>query len=231
MALTSIKKVAKIEDDRITVALLSAGIGNKIKSYEPRSLLKLKGKTLIENQINTINDAFGSPDIVCVVGCYANKVIKKVKKSIRFVENQIFEETNSSESLRLAYNNSTNNHFMFIHGDLYFNRQCFEADYTKSFIVVDSKQMIKDHEAGVTIINNKASIISYGLKTKWAQIAYFTGKEHKILGNILQKFESGEKKKLSFEIINEVINAGGQFHCYEPLKMKLLEIDRIKDIK
>jgi len=120
---------------------------------------------------------------------------------------------------------------MFIHGDIFFNQQCLNVDYSESFLIVDSSQMMKDDEIGVTTIDEKASVLSYGLKTKWAQIAYFTGKEHKILGNILQKFEHQDKKKLSFEVINDVINAGGSFNCYEPSKMKLLEIDRIKDIR
>jgi len=232
MALTNIKKVKnQKEENDISVALLCAGIGSKIKSYEPRSLLKINSKTLIEHQIATIKESFIHPDIICVSGCYANKIVRKIKKAIRIVENQMFETTNSSESLRLAFNNSINTRFMFIHGDIFFNQQCLNVDYSESFLIVDSSQMMKDDEIGVTTIDEKASVLSYGLKTKWAQIAYFTGKEHKILGSILQKFEHQDKKKLSFEVINDVINAGGSFNCYEPSKMKLLEIDRIKDIR
>lgn len=232
MALTNIKKIKnQKEDEDITVALLCAGIGNKIKSYEPRSLLKIDNKTLIDHQIKNIKEVFKYPDIICVTGCYANKVIRKIKKAVRIVENQLYENTNSSESLRLAFNNSTNSKFLFIHGDIHFNPQSLNVDFNESFIITDSSQMIKADEVGVTIVDNKASVLSYGLKTKWAQIAYFTGKEHKILSGILQKFENQDKKKLSFEVINDVINAGGRFHCYEPQKMKLLEIDRIKDIR
>jgi choline kinase len=232
MALTNIKKVKNLqEDNNITIALLSAGIGSKIKSYEPRSLIKIDNKPLIENQIKTIREVFRNPDIISVVGCFANRVIKRIKKSVRVVENQLFKTTNSSESLRLAFNNSMHDKFMFIHGDIFFNQKCLNVDYHESFIIIDSNQMIKDNEIGVTIVDKKASVLSYGLKTKWAQIAYFTGKEHKLLSSILHKFEDKDKKKLSFEIINEVIDAGGKFHCYEPSKMKLLEIDRIRDIK
>jgi hypothetical protein len=73
--------------------------------------------------------------------------------------------------------------------------------------------------------------MSYGLPIKWAQIAFFTGKELKILNNIFQRFEDKDKKKLSFEIINDVISNGGVFHCYEPHKMRIKEIDTIKDIE
>lgn len=228
--LTKIKK-KKINEGEISVAILTAGKGSKIKSYEPRSLLKLRDKLLIEHQYDTVNNCFKNPEIITVVGCHANKVIKKISGRSRVVENQLHEETNSSESLRLAFNNSSTANFMFMHGDLYFNIETLDVCYEKSFIIIDSSGMIKENEIGVTKIKNKASILSYGLPIKWGQIAFFTGKEYNILKNIMQKFEQRDKKKLSFEIINEIINAGGSFECFEPPEMKLLEIDRIKDIR
>ena len=227
------KKVVQNEQsDGISVAILSAGCGSKIKSYEPRSLLKINNEDyLIDYQLETIANFFVKPEIITVVGCYANKVIKKIKGKCRIVENQMYEETNASESMRLALNNSSMSSFMFIHGDILFDANCLNAEYSHSFIITDSKKMIGENEIGVTIVDNKASIMSYGLPTKWAQIAFFTGKELKILNGIFQRFEEKDRKKLSFEIINEVISNGGVFHCYEPNKMKIKEIDTIKDIE
>lgn len=232
--ITNIRKktVQNEQSDGISVAILSAGCGSKIKSYEPRSLLKIKNEGfLIDCQLDIISNFFVKPEIITVVGCHANKVIKKIKGKCRIVENQIHEDTNASESMRLAFNNSTMSNFMFVHGDILFDANCLNAEYANSFIIVDSKKMIGENEIGVTIVDDKASIMSYGLPIKWAQIAFFTGKELKILGSIFQKFEEKDKKKLSFEIINEVIANGGIFQCYEPNKMKIKEIDTIKDIE
>lgn len=230
---TSIKRknIKSGDQDGISVAILSAGVGSKIRSYEPRSLLKIQNKNLIYHQIDTIKNFFNKPEIITVVGCHANKIIKKTRTKTHIVENQLYNETNSSESLRLAFNNAYNKNFMFIHGDILFNNRCLDVDYSKSFIIVDSNKMIKDHEVGITSVNDKLSIMSYGLPKKWAQIAFFTGQEYKILTNIFNKFEKKEKKKLSFEIINEIIERGGILHCYEPHGMQIKEIDRIKDIQ
>jgi hypothetical protein len=81
------------------------------------------------------------------------------------------------------------------------------------------------------MIGGRLSILSYGLPTKWGQMAFFTGKEYKILTSLFNKYEDKDKKRLSFEIINEVIQLGGSFQCYEPKNKNLLEIDRIKDIQ
>lgn len=215
----------------ISVIILSAGIGSRIKSYEPRSLIKIGNKCLLEHQINCINNCFSSVEIIGVFGYLINKVIKKIGNKIRIVENQLYATTNTSESLRLGFNNTDKNNLLFIHGDLYFNIETIKKlDYSRSFIVVDTKNKIQDKEVGVTIQSEKATMLSYGLPIKWAQMAYITGKEYKILKNIFYKFEENEKKLLSFELINKIISAGGSFYCYEPKKMNILEIDCIKDI-
>jgi len=227
----NIKKVKINKKDSIAVAILAAGSGKKIKSYEPRSLIKINNDCLLNHQIKALNNHFDHPEIITVVGCHANRIIKKFKESSRFVENQLFNDTNSSESLRLAFNNASSKHLMFMHGDILFNTDTINLDYSQSFVIKDANCQLKDTEVGLTEIDNQLSIMSYGLKDKWAQIAYFTGKEYDILKTIFNKFESKDKKKLSFEIINEVVTMGGRFACYAPKKMNILEIDRIKDVK
>ena len=145
---------------------------------------------------------------------------------------QVYEDTNNSESLRLAVNNTNKNNIMFFHGDLYFNDSIFKnIDFKKSFLVIDRKDMMKSKEIGVTIQNNKATILSYGLPTKWCQTAFITGRELKILRSILSKLQGSQKKMLSFEIINKMISMGANFECYEPNDMSIVEIDCIKDLK
>lgn len=215
----------------ISVAILSAGIGSRIKSYEPRSMLKIGDKTLFEHQICTINKCFNNPEIIGVIGFDSQRIIKKIN-NIRIIENQLYLNTNTSESLRLAFNNTNKNGFLFMHGDLLFNQSTLQGlDYSKSFIIVDTMKRMGSKEVGVTISpNKKASIFSYGLETKWCQIAYITGKELKIARNIFNRFEEHNKKMLSFEVLNRMIEVGASFCCYEPIDMEIIEIDRIKDI-
>jgi choline kinase len=217
----------------ISVAILSAGIGMRIKSYEPRSMLKICDKTLIEHQISTIRNCFKDIDLITVVGYESGRIIKKLSdKHIRIIENQSYETTNTAESIRLAFNNNIRNGFLFIHGDLLFNPETLnQLNYKKSFILIDNNNMLEDKEVGVTIdANNKATILSYDLPTKWCQIAFITGKELKIASHLFNRFEDSNKKMLSFEVLNKMIEMGASFECYEPKKMKIMEIDRIKDI-
>lgn len=216
-----------------SIAILTAGVGSRIKSYEPRSMLRIGDKTLIEHQIDTLKNVFGETEVIGVVGFDAQRIIKKLNgKAIRIIENQMYESTNTSESLRLAFNNNIQESFMFMHGDLLFNTDTFmDVDFNQSFILVDTQGQFDSKEVGVTVDSkNTANIFSYGLTTKWCQIAYITGKELKIAKNLFNKFENHDKKMLSFEVLNKMIMMGACFKCYEPRNMKILEIDRIKDV-
>lgn len=226
---TTIKK--SLYNDSISVVIVSAGAGSRIRSNEPRSLIKIKNDTLINHQIQAITDTFKTYEVIGVFGTQIEKILKKVDNRIRVVENQLHNETNNSESMRLGLNNSLYNNVLFIHGDIYFKSSLLKsADYTKSFLVVDANQDMSEKEVGLTINNNKASILSYGLEKKWCQMCFLTGKELKILKSIFLKFQESDRKMLSFEIINKIIENGGSFACHEKKGSHVVEIDCIKDI-
>lgn len=216
----------------IPVAILSAGISSRMKTHEPRSLLKIHNKTLIEYQIETLNDIFKELEILLVVGYKSEKIIKKLQdRNIRIIENQLFEETNAGESIRLVVNNNVHNKILIIHGDLHFNIETLKGlNYNKSFLLIDNNLQMSDREVGTAINDNKVTNLSYGLKSKWCQIAYIQGPEYEILKQVLLKDKEQIRKKVSFEIINDIINRGGSFVSIEPEKMKILEIDCIRDI-
>ena len=226
---TTIKK--SLYNDSISVVIVSAGAGSRIRSNEPRSLIKIKNDTLINHQIQAITDTFKTYEIIGVFGTQIEKILKKVDNRIRVVENQLHNETNNSESMRLGLNNSLYDNVLFIHGDIYFKSSLLKsADYTKSFLVVDANEDMSEKEVGLTASGNKVSILSYGLEKKWCQMCFLTGKELKILKSIFLKFQESDKKMLSFEVINKIIENGGSFACHEKKGSHVVEIDCIKDI-
>lgn len=225
------QKIKKEPNGSVCVAILSAGVGKRIKSYEPRSLIKIGNRTLIEHQISVLQNSFDNPDIILVTGYSTNRIIRKTKNKVRIVENQLFDQTTSSESLRLAINNTTSSSMLFLHGDLYFNLNTLsELKYDRSFLIIDNKDQINSKEVGITVVNKRATILSYGLSTKWCQMAYITGKEFEAIKNLYLRGNETIKKMLLFEIINLIISKGGSFICYEPDNMSILEIDCMRDL-
>tara|TARA_Y100001970_G_C14251329_1_gene872111 strand:- start:1647 stop:2198 length:552 start_codon:yes stop_codon:yes gene_type:complete len=175
---------------------------------------------------------FVKPNILVGVGVESQKIMKRFSGQVSFVENQLYETTGSFETLRLLVNASTDDSILLVHGDLYFNSDILEtADFSKSFVVLDTTNSIADREVGMTMVNEKVSILSYGLKDKWAQMAFFTGKELAMLRQLCYKANQESKSLLTFEIINSIINKGGSFKVHKPNKTFIVEIDCMKDIK
>lgn len=227
-SITSIKN--QRNDGNVSAIILSAGSGSRIKSNEPRALLKIGNNTLIEHQISVIKNTFNNPEIVGVFGVGFDKIIKKIGTKIRIIENQLHEATNTSESLRLGINNTMMDNVLFFHGDLYFEQDIFDnLSFTKSFLIIDNGDHFNEYEVGVTTNLKKVSILSYGLPDKWCQIAFLTGRELKIARNLFAKFSQDDKKLLSFEVINKIIDLGGNFE-FHINKAPIIEIDCIKDL-
>ena len=216
-------------NENITFVILSAGVGNRMRSYGPKCLFKTSDETILDKQLSIINSSFSNTEIILVVGFEANKIIKKIPDNIRIVENQLYQTTNSAESLRLAINNSVGDKIFFIHGDLIFNRETFNnLDFSKSFVITDSKNQIEKDEVGITVVKNKATFFSYGLDTKWCHMAFIKGKELSILKSIYSK--RGKDKLYTFEILNMIIEKKGVLVSVEPAQMQIKEIDSFKDL-
>ena len=220
------------EDDKsnVSIIILSAGIGSRMRSYGPRCLFKVDHRTILQKQIEILDSVFKNNEIILVVGFEASKVIKKVPPNIRIVENQMHEETNSFESLRLGINNAINNKVLFLHGDLIFNKKTFsDVKFNKSFIITDSAGQMKDSEVGVTVVNNKATCFAYGLDTKWCQMAFLKGKEYDIMRSIALK--RNKSTFYTFEALNLIVEKHGNLTAFEPEQMFIKEIDSMKDLK
>jgi choline kinase len=215
------------------VVILSAGISHKMKTREPRALLKLDDKLLVEHQLSTVFGVFPNAKITLVCGYKFEKISKKISdQQINIVENALYEQTGPAESLNLAIQKLEDTMVLFMHGDLFFNSATLaNLCYEKSFLLVDSKRQMLDKEVGVIVTDNNAQSLSYGIKTdfKWCQIAYLANQEYDMLKFLLA--QKSIKNNVCFELINRIIDMGGVFNCYEPPNMKIVEIDSIKDIK
>ena len=215
----------------LSVIIPVAGMGHRMKSYGPKCLLHADANyTIIERIILNVYEACPHSDIITVVGFDADKVIKTIPRDVRIVENQLYEQTNVVESLRLALNNTDHDKVLIIYGDLIFNSETL-LGLTKnnSQAVVDTKGRFKNEEIGVTIVDGKITNFAYGLDTKWAQIIYLTGLELNLFKELC--FDRKRNKMYPFEILNMVINKGGKIEAIEPDKMEILEVDSLRDLE
>ena len=219
------------DQNLLSVIIPVAGMGHRMKSYGPKCLLHTDAKsTIIERIIFNVHKTYPYSDIITVVGFDADKVIKILPRDIRIVENQLYEDTNVVESLRLALNNAAYDNVLIIYGDLIFNPETL-LGLTEggSCAVVDTKSRFKNEEIGVTIVDDGITNFAYGLDTKWAQIIYLTGQELLFFRELC--FDRKRNRMYPFELLNIVLNKGGKIKAIEPEKMKIMEVDSLRDLE
>ena len=172
------KKIKGKNFSNLTIIILAAAAGARTKSYEPRCLLKYNQKTILDYQLDAYNNSFKNSEIIMVCGCEMQKVIKKYDGKIRFVENQIHYDSNSGESMKIGIINSKTENVLIVHGDLIFDESIFEnRNYSKSFLLFDSKNSLEEKEVGIYHSNNVVKNLSYDSSDKWTQIAFLSKNE------------------------------------------------------
>jgi choline kinase len=215
---------------KISFIIPAAGAGKRMKSYGPKALINLSnGETVISRQIKLIKQIYPEVDIVVVVGFEADKIRKELPQNIVTVHNQKFEETNVAYSIKLGLTKLQNSALLIVYGDLVFNEETLQGLLLEeSMIVIDKNAQIGKDEVGVTIVDNYVTRFSYGLPTKWAQIAYLTGKELELFNKHVNI--KNREKFFGFEILNEILESNGKLKAIEIPNMKIAEIDTSKDI-
>jgi len=218
--LTTIKKKSKIahkktkdriiENDLVTFILLCDMPGNRMKSYGSTSLIDIYNKKLIDLQIEAIKSKFKNYEIIICCGFDSESVYKYIrtkykKENIRLIENQIFNYSNSCESLRLCLNNLINTKIFILDGNLVFKNNIFDSiDLDKNFIVIE-KSPSENLEVGVNI--NEYDFVehfSFGAKYIWSEILFLC--EDKIIDSLRNLLANMEyKNKFIFEALNDII--------------------------
>ncbi len=201
----------KNKENGLSIIILGGQAGYRMRSYGNKSLLRDKyNKTVIENQTEIFGLYFPHSEIILTTGFEADKVIRNTPKGVRIVENQLFEKTNEVEEARLAVNNAMYDSVLLVFGDIYFNQALMRDFQNKeSTILVDDKEEMLANDVGVRIVDNYATIFSYGILTpRWTKIVYLTGKEFKIFKQFVS--DRNNANLFLFEALNFVLDKNGQ---------------------
>jgi len=220
------KKVANKHKDKLTVVILAASMGYRMKSYGPKCLLKDKNNnTILDVQISTIQSVYPNAEIIVSIGFESDKVIKHVSSEVKIIENQLYEKTNVLEEVRLCLNNILNGHIIFIPDDILFNTHTINRIIRHgSSIVVDLYEQLPKTEVGVTIVENYATIFSYDIDIKWGQIVHLTGNELIAFKNICSDRTKG--RLYIHEVLNILLNKKHILNSVHSHKMKISKVTR-----
>jgi hypothetical protein len=214
--------------EKISIIIPAAGLGTRMKSYGPKSLIPIGNTNIINTQLKIISEKINVPyEIILVGGFEAEKLFKNTPHNIIKVENEQYENTNVIRSIGIELQACTTEDILIIYGDLLFNHQTLNIQFGYSWLLTNNT-MTPD-EIGCNVNEGIISHLSYGLPLKWSQIGYFTKKEFKALFNICCKKENS--KSFGFEVINIMIEKGHRFKQILPENSIINDIDCLKDIQ
>jgi NDP-sugar pyrophosphorylase family protein len=225
------KKIKPPNDPFVSVVLLCDSAGYRMKSYGPISLINIGSKRLIDIQISAIQSAFKNFELIICLGFDSEKVCKYLKTkyhdlNIRIIENQLYNSSNSCESLRLSLNNISNDKVLICDGNLLITSKSLKLINTDHCCILIEKDACQTMEIGINLDNNLVQHFSFGAKDIWSEILFLHGRDTiESLRQIAVNYDS--KTRFMFEALNELIIHN---HTIHPI-MNEHQIIKINNIK
>jgi len=229
----SAKKKKKVNEDNslISVILLSDSPGYRMKSYGPIPLIEIGKRRLIDIQIEAIKKRFVNFEIIICLGFDTEKTYKYIKSkyktlNIRIVENQLYNVSNSCESLRLSLNNISNNKVLICDGGLVINNNCLSKIDTSQSMITIEKNPHETLEIGVNIDKNYVEHFSFGAKNAWSEILFLNGCDIiDSLKKIIVSYDT--KNRFVFEALNQLIGLNNKINVSTNTN-QLIKINNVK---
>jgi choline kinase len=219
----------------VSIIIPVAGIGRRMKSYGPKSLINLGNSNLLSHQIACIREVFINPEIILVSGFEYDKIDKFIKRflnNIKVIYNNYYYTTNVAYSISLGLKEAQHNDIIVILGDLFFNVNALHDIniWQYNTLLIDKSCNMDKREVGVVTQNDKIVHMAYGLEDKWAQIMLLQKKASALFQQLTQLAQN--RKAFTFQIINQMIEKGVYFdYSYLSGASKVVDIDIPKDIE
>lgn len=107
--------------DSLQVTILAAGLGTRLGRPFPKPLVRLaNGRSILENQIRNVRQAFGDRARTAVVVGFKHEMIMEACPENLFIYNECYDQTNTSKSLLRALRLSAPGGVLWMNGDVVF---------------------------------------------------------------------------------------------------------------
>jgi len=137
------------------IVILAAGLGSRLGRSLPKALTELHdGRTIMRQQFDNIEEAFGGDVRVTVVVGYKFEHIVEAFPTASFVYNEQYDQTNTSKSLLRALRATGSAGVLWMNGDVVFDPEALKraahlVREDRSFVTVNTSK-VSDEEVKYT---------------------------------------------------------------------------------
>ena len=206
------------KEEPLHICILCGSVGYREKGNGPKVLKTLGECSIFEHQLNTIRHVYPNAKVSITSGFQADKIIRLRPEGVSIIENQLWEEYNTTEEIRLLLNSIEPYRLLLIDGAVFFDPESIkDLTNTTSVFLYDNKD---EQDIGVQIDEGEIVRFSYGLNKKWGGLVYLED----IALSTLKKIANRENSKYCLhELLNIMITKGIQFKQVESVRSKLIK--------
>lgn len=227
------KQPLPIKRDTLTVIILAAKMGRRMKSRGPKSLFKLtETLTIVDTQLQAIWRQYPEADVIVVADFEHEKIRNYIRAHYpaRIVLNPEHEQNGMMYGIGVGLQATVSRKALIMYGDLVLCPGAFNLSANASAIHIADDDGNTDLEIGA-VVDDKTNVtnLAYGLPHKWCQMAYFTGKEFDMLEELA--FSRTSSTWMFHEGINNIILNGGNFISYSVPNDNIIDVDSPSDLE
>lgn len=220
----------------IDIVIIIPEITKGMKSFGPKSLISVKGKTLIEHQISILRSVYKNNHIYLLTGFESDKIKRTINyskiissKNITILENKNYDSTGQLASIvEYIKQKSNNNGAIFINNGI-----ITKFNFAKSFDKINNSIfLIKGKKNNFNIgcaDQNSVEYLFYDLPILWSECVYLNSETMSLVQNIIMPHEL--KTLFFFELINKLLEKEIDFDRVMIPKTQITKINNIKDIQ
>mgnify|MGYP005818674281 FL=1 len=143
-----------MSQDKIKIIIPAAGMGRRMKSYGPKSLIKIGNSTIIKNQINLLQTYIPNATIVLICGFKATVLMNETPNHILKIENEKYEQTSVVRSIGMGLRAISDcSKLLVVYGDLVFNSATLKNMTFKESSIIVTDQKMGNEEVGLSLIH------------------------------------------------------------------------------
>lgn len=229
------KQPSPIKKDTLSVVILAAKMGHRMKSRGPKCLFNLRDDlTILDTQLQSVWSKYPNADVIIVADFQYEKIRDYVqyRYPARVVINPHHEQRGMMHGVSIGVQATASQNLLIMYGDLVVAPDALNL-LGKASAIQNTKfnqNQRPDDEIGVAIGDNlNITNLAYGLPYKWCQMAYFTGKEFELLRDLA--FSNKTTNWMLHEGLNAIINDGGNFISYAVPNTAIVDVDSVEDLE